>query len=84
MSVLFVDPKTTVVRPDETVVGREEGDQAGGNVTTQERDEHMVGQTSESTAEVVRSSWTQNVSQGATNRIPEDLALEYDGKMCQG
>lgn len=61
ISVLFVDPKTTVVRLDGPVAGREEGDQVGGNVITQERDEHMKDQTSESTVEVVNSNWTQNI-----------------------
>lgn len=74
ISVLSVDPKTTVVRVDGTVAGREEGDQGGGNVVTQQRDEHMVGQTSESTVELVRSNWTQCSLKVEPTEFAEDLA----------
>lgn len=54
-------PKTTVVRLDGTEPGREEGNQVGGNVITQEGGEYTVGQTSESTVEVVKSNEIQNI-----------------------
>lgn len=72
--VLSVDPKTTVARLDGTVAGREEGDQGGGNVTTQQRDEHMVGQTSESTVELVRSDWTPYIVEVEPTELAEDSA----------
>lgn len=52
-------PRTNVVRLDGTGPRREEGDQVGGNVTTQEGDEHTAGQTSESTVEVGKGNWIQ-------------------------